>query len=189
MLKPKFRKILTSLLLLPMCAAIILSYSALAQTPGISASAGAATAGPSCTLSKTNWWCKGDCKFQDNPAFFSDPKLGADRIASCQCDGTPNLTGAVLKSCQSCKDPNQQKGCLQNNPITKRINQIINVLSGLVAVVVTASIIIGGIQYAISGESANQVQAAKKRMVNSAIALIIFILTFALLQWLIPGGL
>lgn len=98
------------------------------------------------------------------------------------------LTGAELNSCQACQDPNNTKGCLKNNVIVKDINNIIKVLSGLVAVVVTAVIIIGGIQYAISGDRADAVSAAKKRITNGLIALVVFMFIFSIVQWLIPGG-
>lgn len=137
-----------------------------------------------------DWWCKGVC---DNSSKDRDGKiehpLTYQQYQSCKCDGTPNLTADEVNSCVSCQDKVNQQDCLANNPITKRINQVIYLLSGLVAVIITGSIIVAGIQYSISGESANQIQAAKKRMINSAIALLLFILTFSLLQWLIPGGL
>jgi hypothetical protein len=182
MLKPKFQKLIFSLLILPTFLVAMLAGTAMAQT----------ATGPTCDIKKpSEWWCKGQCDFKDKTyaSLYTDPKLGAAHIASCKCDGTPYLDDSALDACKNCQNPNKLDGCFQHNPIVKRINQIIYVLSGLVAVVITASVIVGGIQYAISGESANLVQAAKKRMVNSAIALVIIILMFSLLQWLIPGGL
>lgn len=106
---------------------------------------------------------------------------------SCACDKTPNLDNEQIKSCEACKkgDPN----CLENNQIVKRvINPIVKVLSGLVALVIAGSIIYGGIQYSAAGDRADALQAAKKRITNSIIALAVFLLIFTILQWLIPGG-
>lgn len=77
---------------------------------------------------------------------------------------------------------------LSKNPIVKDINTIVKFLSGLVAVVITGALILGGIQYSLAGDKAEAVAAAKKRIINALIALIVFILIFTFLQWLIPGG-
>lgn len=112
-------------------------------------------------------------KIMDNPEFKSDneePKkiclpLGND------CPKFANKTGI-------CSD----------NPIVKNLNTIVDVLSGLVGVVVVGVIILGGIQYAIAGDKAEAVGAAKQRIINGLIALVAFLFIFAFLQWLIPGG-
>ncbi|MEX2006678.1 MAG: hypothetical protein WD877_00655 [Candidatus Saccharimonadales bacterium] len=78
--------------------------------------------------------------------------------------------------------------CLENNPIVKRINQVVAFLSAGVGIIVIGVIILGGIQYAIAGDNPTAVAAARQRILNGLIALLIFILTFSFLQWLIPGG-
>lgn len=106
---------------------------------------------------------------------------------SCVCDGTPNLTDKQIKSCEACRQGS--KSCLENNRIIKDfIQPMVNFLSALVAVVVVGSIMFAGIQYALAGDKAEAVGAAKKRITTSLMAFLIFILTFAFLQWLIPGG-
>lgn len=106
---------------------------------------------------------------------------------SCACDKTLNLTTEdAVKSCEACQKSSSE--CLTSNVIIKDIQKIVNFLSALVAVVVIGSIMVGGIQYALGGDSAEKVGAAKKRIGNSLYAFLIFILTFAFLQWLIPGG-
>ncbi len=82
----------------------------------------------------------------------------------------------------------QKTGICSSNPIVKRLNDIVNVLSGLVGVVVVGVIILGGVQYSMAGDKAEAVSAAKKRIINGFIALAAFMLTYAFLQWLIPGG-
>ena len=77
---------------------------------------------------------------------------------------------------------------LKDNPIVKNINNIVDVLAGLVGVVVVGTIILGGIQYAMAGDKAEAVGAAKQRIINGLIALVAFLFIFAFLQWLIPGG-
>ena len=79
-------------------------------------------------------------------------------------------------------------GICSDNPIIRNLNTVVNVLSGLVGVVVVGTIILGGIQYAMAGDKAEAVSAAKQRIINGLIALLAFLFIFAFLQWLIPGG-
>ena len=78
--------------------------------------------------------------------------------------------------------------CLAANPITYRINQIINFLSVGVGIVVTGVIILGGIQYILAGDNATALAAARQRIINGLIALAAFLFMYAFLQWLVPGG-
>lgn len=69
------------------------------------------------------------------------------------------------------------------------VNPLIKVLAALVGVVVVISIIIGGIQYSSSAGDPQAAQAAQKRIRNAIIALVVFIFLYALLNFLVPGGL
>lgn len=73
--------------------------------------------------------------------------------------------------------------------VKKYIDPLINVLASAVGVVVTISIVVAGIQYASSAGDPGKMQAAKKRIINAIIALIGFFIFYAVLQWLVPGGL
>jgi hypothetical protein len=77
---------------------------------------------------------------------------------------------------------------LSNNPIVKDLNKIVAFLSAGVGIIVVAVIILGGIQYMLAGDNPQAVGAAKQRIINGFIALVTFLLMFAFLQWLIPGG-
>lgn len=81
--------------------------------------------------------------------------------------------------------------CVENaeNPILGYLAGIINFLAGGVLLVVTAMIVAGGIQYITAGGIPQRLEAARRRITNAVIALIIFIFLFGILQWLIPGGL
>lgn len=106
--------------------------------------------------------------------------------------GLTLFTPAIAQAATSpdCKNPTS-KGlaqCLQKSPIVKRMQQIVNFLSAAVGVIVVGTIIFGGIQYILAGDNANAVTAAKQRIINGFIALLAFLLIFAFLQWIIPGG-
>jgi hypothetical protein len=69
------------------------------------------------------------------------------------------------------------------------INPFINFLAALVGVAVVISIVIGGIQYSSSGGDPAKAAAAKNRIRNAIVALVAFFFLYALLNFLIPGGL
>jgi len=89
-----------------------------------------------------------------------------------------------------CKGPNIEANAKGENhcAILDYLVLFIKFLTGIVGVVVVASIIIGGIQYSMSSDDPSAVAAAKKRILNAILALGVYAFMFALLQYLIPGG-
>lgn len=85
-------------------------------------------------------------------------------------------------------DQNLVQRCLNQSPIVHDIQVIVDWLSAGVGIIVTIMIVLGGIQYTIAGDNPTALQAARKRIINGLIALVTFIFMFAILQWLIPGG-
>lgn len=80
------------------------------------------------------------------------------------------------------------EGSEQHCGILKYLQIIINILSGLVGIVVVVAIISGGIQYSMGGDDPQKIQAARSRITNALMALILFTFMYAFLQWLVPGG-
>jgi hypothetical protein len=81
--------------------------------------------------------------------------------------------------------------CSQNNCdfVGKYVNPAINLLSiafGLIAVI---SIIMGGIQYTVSGGDPQKVTSAKQRIAKTIVAVLAYFVLYAFLQFLVPGGL
>jgi hypothetical protein len=101
----------------------------------------------------------------------------------------PQTAFAAASDCKRTDSGEKLKRCLEDQPIIKRLKTVVNFLAAGVGVVVTGSIIWGGLQYASAGGNANTISAAKKRIADSLIALIAFIFTYAFLQWILPGGL
>jgi uncharacterized membrane protein YraQ (UPF0718 family) len=112
------------------------------------------------------------------------PTISATATAAAS-NGTISNTAAT-----KCKNstPAELNKCLKTNPIVQDIQTIVNFLSALVGIVVTAALILGGIQYSGSRDNPQAMQAAKGRIQNAIIALVMYFLIFAFLQWLIPGG-
>jgi type IV secretion system pilin len=73
--------------------------------------------------------------------------------------------------------------------VTNYINPFVNFLAILVGIGVVTSIIIGGIQYSSSAGEPAKATAAKNRIRDAIIALVVFVLLYGMLNFLIPGGL
>lgn len=93
-----------------------------------------------------------------------------------------NIQGdqAAYESC------NTVEGC---DFVTKFINPTIKFLTAGVGLIVTAMVIVAGIQYSTAGADPQKVSAARKKIINALIALVTYIFFFAILQWLLPKGL
>lgn len=96
-----------------------------------------------------------------------------DTASDAKCSGDPDCV--VDQTAKNCG-------------ITRYLNMFVNILTGLVGVAIVGSIIVGGIQYSMSAGDAQAVGAAKKRISNALLALLIYSFTFAFLQWIVPGG-
>lgn len=88
----------------------------------------------------------------------------------------------------NCINQTVDSGCYKQTPLVKDLQNIVNALAIGVGVLVLGSIIAGGIQYIVAGDQPSGVEQAKKRITNGLFALVAFILSYAFLQWLIPGG-
>jgi hypothetical protein len=102
------------------------------------------------------------------------------------CDGH---RGSATHECGGVKT-SIDIGCRgQGNPISLAIYAIIRFLSVGVGLVVIGSIIMAGIQFTSSQGNPQATAAAQKRIASTVGALLLYILAYALLNWLVPGGL
>jgi hypothetical protein len=66
--------------------------------------------------------------------------------------------------------------------------QLIKLASGAVGSVILLMLLIAGIQYITAGGDPGRVKLAKTRITNAIIGLFLFLMAFAILSFLIPGG-
>jgi hypothetical protein len=83
--------------------------------------------------------------------------------------------------------------CVANDPktggaIVVYLKAILQYLSGAVGLVVVLMLVIAGIQYITSVGDPGRIKSAKDRITNAIIALALFIFGFAILSFIIPGG-
>ncbi len=100
------------------------------------------------------------------------------------CEATPSTPG-----CGQVFDGAPCSGKDYCDFVNNYINPALNFLAVGFGLIVTITIVVSGIQYITSGGDPQGVNAAKKRIFNAVGALLLFIFMWALLQWLVPGGL
>jgi hypothetical protein len=125
-----------------------------------------------------------DCNMVDVPV--------TDREASRVSSKVLAVGDEAEESCEetgSCFSQSyQQYDELKDNPIYKRLNQLITFLSIGVGLAVVGSVIVAGIQWSTSGGNPQVRSQAVNRLWNAGVALLLFVLGWAILNWLIPGG-
>lgn len=103
--------------------------------------------------------------------------------------GTDELgTTGEQRNKGDCKNNDFDKLNENNCGIIKLVVVITNVLSAMAATVIVAMIIVGGIQYSMAGADPSKVQAAKQKIINALLALLLLVFGYGLIQWLVPGG-
>lgn len=101
-------------------------------------------------------------------------------------DGTDCAAVAGSGNCSGNANGGQN---LQNcDLISKYINPLINFFSALVGVIIVIALIAAGIQYSMSAGDPSKASAAKAHIRNAIIALVAFFLLYALINFLVPGG-
>ncbi len=100
----------------------------------------------------------------------------------------PTTTSGIEPIKEDCKPKNGEKLDKDNCGIIKMVITITNILGGIAGLVIISTLIYGGIQYSMAGADPSKIQAAKHKIIAALTALLLLIFGFALLQWLVPGG-
>lgn len=85
---------------------------------------------------------------------------------------------------QATNDGEKAKACL----FGKYLNPVINLLSAVVGVVVVIGIIVGAVQFSSSAGDPQKAANGKNHIRNSLLGLLAYLLLYAFLQFIIPGG-
>lgn len=111
-----------------------------------------------------------------------DPAAGA--IAACQASGGVYLSIAVLSGGSNCITGNAATGGI----IVVYLTMFLKLLARLLGGVIVLMLVIAGIQYITSAGDPGLVKGAKDRITNAITALVLFAFMYAILNFLIPGG-
>lgn len=99
-------------------------------------------------------------------------------------------TDPVFQNCGVNPNTNSYKKCTADNNLFKfYVNPFIAALSFIVGLAVVIGIIVGGIQYASSAGDPKQMAEGKRHIWSAILALLVYLFLFAMLNFLIPGGL
>lgn len=102
-------------------------------------------------------------------------------------DGKPGIYVELAVGGTNCFPVNSTG--IQSNPIFIYVAGILKVASGLAGIATLGGIIWAAIMYITARSNAAQTEKARLIMVNSVIGLLLFIFMYAILQYLVPGGL
>lgn len=76
----------------------------------------------------------------------------------------------------------------QGGAIVVYLRLILKFMSGVIGAVILLMLVIAGIQYITSAGDPGQVKNAKNRIINAITALVLFLSAYAILSFIIPGG-
>jgi hypothetical protein len=80
---------------------------------------------------------------------------------------------------------NSEKG---GGAIISYLKQVLALLAAAVGIVIVLMLVIAGIQYITSVGDPGAIKDAKNKIVNAITALVLFLMMYAILNFLIPGG-
>lgn len=85
-------------------------------------------------------------------------------------------------SIAKCKNKSDGSG------ITCLVNILVDILNMAVGAIAVLMLVVGGVMYASAGDDSGKVSTAKKIITNTIIGVILYIFLFAILNFIIPGG-
>jgi len=111
----------------------------------------------------------------------------ADNASCITDDNQQGVYVAIAVNGKHCFPINSTK--LQDNAIFLYITAILKVVSGLAGIATLGGIVWAAVLFVTARANASQVEKARLIMVNSILGLLLFIFMYAILQYLVPGGL
>lgn len=112
------------------------------------------------------------------------PALAQTDQKTVKCGKDQVAVGVPING-QNCIDKGSN---IENNVIVVWISMIIKFLTFGVGVGATAGVVYGGFLYLSARGNAGQIQKAVKTIINSLIAVTVYALAFAIINFLVPGG-
>ena len=105
-------------------------------------------------------------------------------------DGSGNLTTPNGNNGRGGEDPAEAKTAILPSDwkIEDILNMVLVVVTTGVGIAAVGSIVFAGVLYITARDNAAQVSKAKTMITNTIIGIIAYILMWAFLEWIIPGG-
>jgi hypothetical protein len=119
---------------------------------------------------------------------FANVALASAVPSNISCD-LPNGEKGIKTSIQIVGDRCVPAGStFLDNPIIGLLTAVLALFAGAVGLVVTGGVVYGGFLYMTARGNSSQTQQAITVIINACIGLLLFIFMFALLNFIIPGG-
>jgi hypothetical protein len=118
---------------------------------------------------------------------FTGAAVPAYAASNCP-QGQQEVSIAIDQAGTKCVPINAKSSNLQENPIFFYLRNILLFVAGGVGLAVVGGIVAGSYMYITARANAAQVQKGQETIINSVIGLLLFIFMYAILQFLIPGG-
>lgn len=116
--------------------------------------------------------------------------VGIPADAASQCpSGQQEVSIPIDQGGTKCVPINKTSAALEDNPIFFYLKNFLYFLAGGVGLAVVGGIVGGSYLYITARGNAGQTQKGQMFILNSVIGLLLFIFMYAILQFLIPGGL
>ena len=168
---------------------LVLPQIAVAQTPPECQDSGSARAIEECANRYTEDRIVEECGSPGSNPRQVDARAQCeqrvrDQIADGNFNGGVNRPGLGNFEADCEEIPLNKNNC----GIIAYLQLFINVLSAIVGIVIAIMFAVRGMQYMTARDNAQQVTQAKMQFFWLIIALVTYIFTFSLLQWLVPGG-
>lgn len=106
----------------------------------------------------------------------------------CECPDGKQLVSVPIDDGTHCVPINERSAALTDNPIFFYLRYFLIFLAGGVGLAVVGGIVAGSYLYITARANASQVQQGQTMITNSVIGLLLFIFMYAILQFIIPGG-
>ena len=105
-------------------------------------------------------------------------------------DGSENLTTPNGNNSKSSEAPAEAKTAILPSDwkIEDILNMVLVVVTTGVGIAAVGSIVFAGVLYITARDNAAQVSKAKTMIMNTIIGIVAYILMWAFLEWIIPGG-
>ncbi len=115
----------------------------------------------------------------------NDPTTGQVTYQPCNGNNGCGVDTAIIK----CDNVDVSKGGVKNNGVWSLLLTAINILTAGIGVAVLGGIVYASILYTTAAGNAEQVKKALEFIRNIVIGLVAYALMFAILNFIIPGGL
>lgn len=122
------------------------------------------------------------------PVIIAVLSLGVSFFTPTPTTYAASKCGGVETSIIKCDQENSEKGGLEDNGVWGLLLLVVNIMTAGVGIVAVGGIVYGSILYASAGGNTEQVKKAIVTIRNVVIGLIAFVAMYAILQFLIPGG-